>query len=217
MSYNMVDLPSGKMKSREGTVVDADDIIEQTIHDAEMMTRELGKLENFDDAAAHQLYKTVGMGALKFFILKVDPEKRMLFNPAESIDINGFTGPFVQYTYARTQSVMRKANTSKTFSNQDSSQNYHPVVINHREKELIKHILSYAEIIQEAATKLSPALIANYTYELAKTYNQFYHDCVVVDEQQVNQSFFRIQLTRATGQTIKSAFGLLGIDVPDRM
>ena len=219
MAYNMVDLPSGKMKSREGTVVDADDIMQETVNDAEVMTRELGKLADFESTAAKELYQTIGMGALKYFILKVDTEKRMLFNPAESIDINGNTGPFIQYAYARIQSVIRKAATIERFARQLESgfelSTAYP--INEKEKGLVKLVLSYEEIVQEAALRLAPSLIAGYAYDLAKAYNQFYHDNVVVDATASESSLFRISLSQKTATCIKNAFHLLGIEVPDRM
>lgn len=214
MSYNMVDLPSGKMKSREGTVVDADDIINETISDAEKMTRELGKLDDYDGEVAQQLYKTIGLGALKFFILRVDPEKRMLFNPQESIDINGFTGPFVQYTYARTRSVIRKA---ATLSLTTDAMQFDEITFNNHERALLKLILEFENIVLEAAQKLSPALIANYAFELAKTYNQFYHENVIIDSGNKPQSQFRLKLNEAVADAIKNSFLLLGIDVPEKM
>ncbi len=217
MAYNMVDLPSGKMKSREGTVVDADDIIQETINDAEAMTRELGKLDDFESDTAKTLYNTIGMGALKYFLLKVDPEKRMLFNPAESIDINGNTGPFIQYAYARIQSVIRKAATIESL-NMDSNHDLQTEIkLNEKEKDLIKLVLSFDEIVEEAALRYSPALIANYAYDLAKAYNQFYHDNVVVDAAETATSLFRISLSKQTAACIKAAFALLGIEVPERM
>lgn len=222
MSYNMVDLPQGKMKSREGTVVDADDLIDETIADAKKMTIELGKLDNFESEEAMQLYHIIGLGALKYFILKVDPEKRMLFNPAESIDINGHTGPFVQYAYARIQSVMRKAASLKPFSNGSMKQPHADTSmdagnLNEKEKELIKWLLSFADTVNEAADRLSPALIAQYSYEVAKAYNQFYHEHVVVDAENIPVSKFRLALSLQAGETIKKAFNLLGIRVPERM
>lgn len=219
MAYNMIDLPSGKMKSREGTVVDADDLIASTIDDAEKMTRESGKITNFDSEEAKRLFRTVGLGALKYFILKVDPEKRMLFNPAESIDINGNTGPFIQYAYARIQSVVRKANAAEVFASQLNIPASSLVIdtINDKEKDIIKLLLTADELINEAAQRLSPALIASYAYDLAKAYNQFYHDNVVVDETNIQLSLFRIELSKQTANSIKKALSLLGIDVPERM
>lgn len=219
MAYNMVDLPTGKMKSREGTVVDADDIMQETINDAEAMTRELGKLDDFETDAAKNLYRVIGMGALKYFILKVDPEKRMLFNPAESIDINGNTGPFIQYAYARIQSVVRKAASIESIARQLETGFELPVTypINDKEKDLVKLVLGYNEIVQEAALRFAPSLIASYAYDLAKAYNQFYHDNVVVDATSLETSLFRISLSQKTAECIKNAFALLGIEVPERM
>lgn len=213
MAYNMVDLPSGKMKSREGTVVDADDIIQETINDAEAMTRELGKLDDFESDTANNLYRIIGMGALKYFLLKVDPEKRMLFNPAESIDINGNTGPFIQYAYARIQSVIRKAATIESLNSNAQA----AINLNEKEKDLIKLVWSYDEIVEEAALRYSPALIANYAFDLAKSYNQFYHDNVVVDASEIATSLFRISLSKQTAACIKASLALLGIEVPERM
>lgn len=215
-NYNMVDLPTGKMKSREGTVVDADDLIQQTIDDAEQMTRQLGKLEGMDDDTAQKLFFDIGMGALKFYLLKVDPEKRMLFNPAESVDINGFTGPFVQYTFARIQSLKRKALSTGSLKDYSKLpwQQHKPDA---KELELIKQILNYKETVLLAAEKLSPALVANYAYETAKVFNQFYHDHVAVDETNVETSTFRIVLAAKTANILKHAFELLGINMPERM
>jgi arginyl-tRNA synthetase len=212
LSYGMVDLPSGKMKSREGTVVDADDLIKEIKEEAEMTTKALGKLDDFDSAEAKHLYHTIGMGALKYFILKVDPKKRMLFNPTESIDLNGNTGPFIQYTYARIRSVMRKGSSEfgvrslelrKTFSKE--------------EKDLVKHIYQFPNVVKSASASLSPALLANYVYELAKTFNHFYHDHVIVDEQEKETTAFRLQLSDLTSQVIKQSMKMLGIEVPERM
>ena len=164
LSYGMVDLPSGKMKSREGTVVDADELIEEMINSAKEISEELGKLENYNNAEKQNLYRIIGLGALKYFILKVDPKKRILFDPKESIDFNGNTGPFIQYTYARIQSILRKAD----FDYHQTNENYQ---LNDKEKSLIKQLLIYPEIIQNAAQNLSPALIANYSFELVKEYN----------------------------------------------
>ncbi len=211
LSYGMVDLPSGKMKSREGTVVDADDLINEIVEQAEMTTKAQGKLDDYDNDAAKELYHSIGMGALKYFILKVDPKKRMLFNPAESIDLNGNTGPFIQYTYARIQSVLRKGkgiNKSTDFSSHTPSP---------EEMKLIQLIYQYPHILSEAAGNYSPALIANYSYDLAKSYNHFYHDHVIVDENDLKTSSFRLSLSDFTSQVIKKSMELLGIQVPERM
>lgn len=212
LSYGMVDLPSGKMKSREGTVVDADDLIKDIIEEAELTTKAMGKIDNFDSAEAKKLYHDIGMGALKYFILKVDPKKRMLFNPTESIDLNGNTGPFIQYTYARTKSVISKSKT--IFKDFTPEKTYHFDAV---EKSLLKILYRYPGMLNEAASSHNPALVANYIYELAKGYNHFYHDHVVVDEQQSEASSFRTHLTSITADTIKHGMRLLGITVPERM
>lgn len=216
LSYNMVDLPSGKMKSREGTVVDADDLMQEMMDEAEKITRELGKIEDFDSEEAANLYKAIGMGALKYYILKVDPEKRMLFNPAESIDFNGNTGPFIQYTYARIQSVVRKGNSIEELKdNQFDMANYSSM--NDKEKMVVKSILDYPFSLQTAAEKYAPSVIANYVYELAKNYNHFYHENPIVDKAQLETTAFRIYLSKVTGDIVKKSLLLLGIQVPERM
>lgn len=217
LSYGMVDLPSGKMKSREGTVVDADELIDEMINEAKRITKELGKLDDFESAEAEKLYRIIGLGALKYFILKVDPEKRMLFNPVESIDFNGNTGPFIQYTHARICSVLRKG---ATFSSLKDYSNYNPArytSLSLKEKELIKLILLYPDIVDEAADKYNPSRIATHIYELAKTYNQFYHEQDIVDEKQIETSLFRLYLSSQTARVIKLGMSLLGIEVPERM
>ncbi|MCX6292324.1 MAG: arginine--tRNA ligase [Bacteroidetes bacterium] len=213
LSYGMVDLPSGKMKSREGTVVDADDLIKEITEEAEMTTKALGKLDDFDSEEAKHLYHVIGMGALKYFILKVDPKKRMLFNPAESIDFNGHTGPFVQYTFARIRSVMRKGE-NVNFSVSLSLQN---IRMTKEEKHLVRLIYNYPSVASEAAAGLSPALIANYVYELAKAFNHFYHDHVIVDEAAMELSVFRLQLSALTAAVISRSMNMLGIEVPEKM
>ncbi len=217
LSYAMVDLPSGKMKSREGTVVDADELMGEMIADAKKITKELGKIDDFENDEAEKLYRMIGLGALKYFILKVDPEKRMMFNPAESIDFNGHTGPFIQYTYARIRSVIRKGEKYpdlKEFQ-QFNMMKYHGV--NEKEKELMKQILRYPFVLGEAADKFSPAIIANYCYELAKYFNQFYHENAIVDVDQVDTSKFRMQLSFQCARVINMSMELLGIGVPERM
>lgn len=209
LSYGMVDLPSGKMKSREGTVVDADDLMDEMTQTAQQLSEELGKLEGYSEEEKTKLYKTIGFGALKYYILKVDPKKRILFNPEESVDFAGNTGPFIQYTYARIQSILRKA---------DFDLNKNALLILHpKEKELLKQIALYPETIQDAAKNHSPALIANYTYELVKEYNSFYQTVSILGEEIVAKKVFRVQLSKTVGNIIKSAFGLLGIEVPERM
>ncbi len=212
LSYGMVDLPSGKMKSREGTVVDADDLIVEMSTTAEEISEDLGKLEGYSKEEKQELYKTIGLGALKYYILKVDPRKRILFDPKESIDFQGNTGPFIQYTYARIQSILRKANLeSKDY------QNSVEVTLNPKEKELIKHVQLFPEVIADAAKAHSPALIANYTYELVKLYNSFFQNISILGADTEIEKVFRVQLSKTVGNTIKNAFGLLGINVPERM
>ncbi|MFN8164862.1 MAG: arginine--tRNA ligase [Bacteroidia bacterium] len=212
LSYGMVDLPTGKMKSREGTVVDADDLIKEIVEEAEMATKAQGKLDNFDSPQARQLYHDLGMSALKYYILKVDPKKRMLFNPAESIDLNGNTGPFISYTYARIRSVLRKGDNLKRQS--DDFTNHHP---SKEEKSLIKLIYQYPVVINEAAGNYNPALVAAYAYDLAKAYNHFYHDHVVVDAADQMTTSFRLHLSEMTSLVISKCMSLLGITVPERM
>jgi len=210
LSYGMVDLPSGKMKSREGTVVDADDLIVEMAQTAKTISQELGKLEGYTETEKEQLYKTIGLGALKYFILKVDPKKRILFDPAASIDFNGNTGPFIQYTYARIQSIKRKANfdfTKKVSLNK----------LDIKAKELLKHVQSFEETISLAAQNQSPALIANYIYDLVKLYNSFYQTVPILSNDNFNEKIFYVQLSDVVGRVIKTGFNLLGIDVPERM
>jgi len=210
LSYGMVDLPEGKMKSREGTVVDADDLMKEMTKTAGEISQELGKLEGYSKDEKESLYNIIGLGALKYYILKVDPKKRILFDPKESIDFNGNTGPFIQYTYARIQSILRKAEFN---DKQDIKvNNLHP-----KEKELIKLVQSYPEIIQNAAQNLSPALIANFTYELVKSYNSFYQSVPIFGADNANEKSLRIQLSYGVSSVIKSSFRLLGIEVPGRM
>ncbi len=212
LSYGMVDLPSGKMKSREGTVVDADDLMKEMVNTARDISEELGKLEGYSIEEKERLYKTIGLGALKYYILKVDPKKRILFDPKESIDFNGNTGPFIQYTYARIQSILRKADFDYNVTSIAVEMSLHP-----KEKEVIKIIQQYPEVIQNAAKNHSPALIANYTYELVKTYNSFYQSVPILGSTNQEEKVFRTRLSKMVGDTIKSAFNLLGIDVPERM
>ncbi|WP_318643221.1 arginine--tRNA ligase [Flavobacterium ardleyense] len=211
LSYGMVDLPSGKMKSREGTVVDADDLMNEMSTTAQKISEELGKLEEYSAAEKQDLYNTIGMGALKYYILKVDPKKRILFNPEESVDFAGNTGPFIQYTYARIQSILRKAKDS------DSAEISVAIELDSKEKELLKTLATYPEVIQTAAANHSPALIANFTYDLVKAYNSFYQTVPILGETDSDKRNIRIQLSRKVADTIASAFGLLGISVPERM
>lgn len=210
LSYGMVDLPEGKMKSREGTVVDADDLMGEMTRTAGEISQELGKLEGYSDKEKQRLYKIIGLGALKYYILKVDPKKRILFDPKESIDFNGNTGPFIQYTYARIQSILRKAGFSKKLDTDIKR-------LLPKEKELLKLTQAYPLIVQNAAENLSPAVIANYTYELVKSYNSFYQSVPIFGAEIEREKEFRIQLSYAVGSVIKSSCALLGIDVPDRM
>jgi len=213
LSYGMVDLPSGKMKSREGTVVDADDLMNEMTDTAKNISEELGKLDDYSNEEKAKLYTTIGLGALKYYILKVDPKKRILFNPEESVDFQGNTGPFIQYTYARIQSIIRKADfdfNNVTFSTSE-------VNLHEKEKELIKQLELYPEVIQNAAQNHSPALIANYTYDLVKEYNSFYQTVPILGSDNTTEKTFRVQLSQKVADTIASAFGLLGISVPERM
>ena len=209
LSYGMVDLPSGKMKSREGTVVDADELMLEMTTTARSISEELGKLEGYSEEEKNELYETIGLGALKYFILKVDPKKRILFDPKSSVDFQGNTGPFIQYTYARIQSIIKKA----TFD-------YSKVVaidLHEKEKELLKQLELYPDTIQQAAANYSPALIANYTYDLVKEFNSFYQNVSILGEEDQDKKIFRVQLAKKVANTIKSAFSLLGIRVPERM
>ncbi|MNQ78116.1 Arginine--tRNA ligase [compost metagenome] len=210
LSYGMVDLPSGKMKSREGTVVDADDLMQDMTDTAKQISEDLGKLDSYSAEEKAKLYKTIGLGALKYYILKVDPKKRILFNPEESVDFAGNTGPFIQYTYARIQSIIRKADFD--FSAKTNTEELHE-----KEKELVKQIELFPEVIQNAAQNHSPALIANYTYDLVKEYNSFYQSVHILGEVDLTKKIFRVQLSQKVGEVIKSAFTLLGIEVPERM
>lgn len=209
LSYGMVDLPSGKMKSREGTVVDADDLMDDMTLTAQSLSEELGKLDGFSDQEKQDLYETIGLGALKYYILKVDPKKRILFNPEESVDFAGNTGPFIQYTYARIQSILRKADFDLTFV---PLPNLHA-----KEKELIKQLGLFPEVIQQAAAQHSPALVANYTYDLVKEYNSFYQTVSILGESNQETKVFRVLLSSKVAAVIQSAFALLGIAVPNRM
>ena len=209
LSYGMVELPNGKMKSREGTVVDADDLMQEMYITAKEKAQELGKLENLSPEDKEKSYETVGLGALKYFMLKVDPKKKMLFNPAESIDFNGNTGPFIQYTYARIQSLLAKPGTVAEYQSDFS--------INTSEKELITLLSNYKEAVEKAANTLSPAIIANYVYEVVKSYNSFYQNNPILNNDDENIKNFRLKLSDRTGKTIKKSFELLGIGVVNRM
>ncbi len=212
LSYGMVELPHGKMKSREGTVVDADDLIEEMIQTAAEKSKERGKTEGMDDAQLHQLNNMIGLAALKYFILKVDPKKKMLFNPEDSIDLNGNTGPFIQYTHARIRSLVRKA--QEQFSNYSSVATSLP---GKEEISLLKHLYYFPQVVAESGEKFDPSLIANYIYDLAKQFNQYYADVAIFKEENETVKALRIQLAEATGKVIKNGMQLLGIQVPERM
>ena len=213
-SYGMVELPEGKMKSREGTVVDADDLIEEMVNTAKETSNELGKLDGLTQEEADNIARIVGLGALKYFILKVDARKNMTFNPKESIDFNGNTGPFIQYTYARIQSVMRKAAEAGIVIPAEI-----PVGIELSEKEegLIQMVADFAAVVKQAGTDYSPSIIANYTYDLVKEYNQFYHDFSILREENEAVKVFRLALSENVAKVVRISMGLLGIEVPDRM
>lgn len=210
LSYGMVDLPSGKMKSREGTVVDADDLMSEMIANAKEQSESLGKVTDFDDAEKNALYETIGLGALKYYLLKVDPRKRILFNPAESIDLQGHTGPFIQYSYARIQSILRKASYNDSLE-------YNIEQINQNEKDCIVQLLKYPAVIEEAANEYSPATLANYLYELAKSYNKFYHDDPILKLEDQELLKFRLSLSSNIAKVIRHGMNILGIAVPERM
>jgi arginyl-tRNA synthetase len=212
LSYGMVDLPSGKMKSREGTVVDADDLIDEMASTAETISEELGKLEDYNDAEKKTLYKIIGLGALKYHILKVDPKRRILFDPKESIDFQGNTGPFIQYTYARIQSILRRSVSTSVNDQANIS-----ISLHEKEKQLIKQLEQFPEVIQNAATQHSPALIANYTYDLVKDFNSFYQNVSILGADTDEEKTFRVALSKSVATTIKNAFSVLGIEVPERM
>ena len=214
LSYGMVDLPSGKMKSREGTVVDADDLIAEMEQTAKVISQELGKLDGYTEAQKEALYHTIGLGALKYYILKVDPKKRILFDPKESIDFQGNTGPFIQYTYARIQSILRKyaeTNNSKEVTV------IQPDTLQEKEKNLLKSITLFPSIVQDAADNYSPAVIANYVYDLVKDFNSFYQNVSILGEEDTNKRYFRVTMSKKIGEIIAESFKMLGIQVPERM
>jgi len=209
LSYGMVDLPEGKMKSREGTVVDADDLMIEMSATAETLSEELGKLEGMSNEDKKELYQIIGLGALKYFILKVDPKKSFLFDPKTSVDFAGNTGPFIQYTYARIQSILRgRAVVAK---------NYTLKSISTKEKDILKQLILYPEIIQQAAKQYSPALIANYIYDLVKLFNSFYQNIPILGGNDSELESFRVSLCNEVGKVIKTGTSLLGISVPKRM
>ncbi len=211
-SYGMVELPEGKMKSREGTVVDADDLMEEMVNTAKEVSQQLGKLDGLSESEIAEIAETVGLGALKYFLLKVDPRKNMTFNPRESIDFNGNTGPFIQYTYARIRSVLRRADEAGY-----DRTSYADVTPNEKETALIQRLADYPSVVADAAASYSPALIANYAYDLVKEYNQFYHDYSILREEDTAVRSLRLAISDATARTVKSAMALLGIKVPERM
>jgi arginyl-tRNA synthetase len=215
LSYGMVDLPSGKMKSREGTVVDADDLVEEMVETAKIKTAELGKIDDFSEEEAAQLYSTLALGALKYFLLKIDPKKRMMFNPEESIQFQGHTGPFIQYTHARISAILRKGEELKIDLHQshvNMEWNLHET-----ERDLIATLNEYKNDLMDAADNYAPSIIANYCFELAKNYNRFYTEVSIFKEANLDRRNFRVALSRQTAQTIKHGMSLLGIDVPERM
>ena len=209
LSYGMVDLPTGKMKSREGTVVDADDLMQEVIDAATESTQERGHIENMSEEERQHLFQTIGLGGLKYYLLKVDPKKRMLFNPEESIDLQGNTGPFIQYAYARIQSLL-----SKTGKPEVQGLN----ALEENELNLIKELSEFPKVLLSAAQNYSPAELANYTYELVKSYNQFYQSVPsIVNETDAAQKALRVNISHAVGQVVKTSMGMLGITVPERM
>ncbi|MFZ6000096.1 MAG: arginine--tRNA ligase, partial [Bacteroidota bacterium] len=212
LSYGMVDLPSGKMKSREGTVVDADDLMQEMADEAEKQTRELGKIEDATEKEIKELSEMIGLGALKFFLLKVDPKKRMMFDPNESIQLQGHTGPFIQYTHARIRSILRKAESMNV------SPSVEPVsALEPAEREVIFLLNSYNHKLQEAAREYSPAIIANFAYDLAKEYNQFYQSIPIFNESDPAKLRFRIAFSKVVADLLKKSMSLLGIHVPEKM
>ena len=220
LSYGMVELPSGKMKSREGTVVDADDIVEEMIATAKQHTEELGKVKDFEEHELADLYETIGLGAMKFYLLRVDPKKRMIFNPEESIDFHGFTGPFVQYTHARIQSVLRKVDSSQlTVDSNILPDNRQPTTDNllPLEKKLILAIEQYSQTLEQAANELNPSVIANYVFDLAKTFNAFYTEHSIANAESEEKKQLRLHIASMTANVIKSGMQLMGIQVPERM
>ena len=220
-SYGMVELPNGKMKSREGTVVDADDLMDKMVDDAKEISKDkVNTLQGITEEEANEIARKVGLGALKYFILKVDPRKNMLFNPAESIDFNGNTGPFIQYTYARIQSVLRKADLTPTLSQGEGAS---PLggdgreVLDPKELALIQRLTDYPSIVRNAGENFSPAVICNYAYDLACDFNSFYHDLSILNEPDSDKRALRLLLAKNVAKVIQSALSLLGIEVPERM
>ncbi len=213
LSYGMVDLPSGKMKSREGTVVDADDLMEEVVQEARASGEQLSKLDDFSEPEKSALFEMIGLAAVKYYLLKVDPKKRMLFDPAASIDLQGHTGPFIQYTYARIKSLLRKVEGMGTWSPEHVPQ----WALLPEERAVLKHLHQFPHVLHESASKLDPALMANHTYELVKAYNGFYQSVPVMKEEDGSKKNFRLALSMAVGQMTKKAMWCLGIEVPERM
>jgi arginyl-tRNA synthetase len=214
LSYGMVELPEGKMKSREGTVVDADDLVNEMLETAREMSKEVGKIADFPEEEKEAIYKKVGLGALKYFILKVDPKKNMTFDPRESIDFNGNTGPFIQYSYARINSLLDKARDNNiTMPRQIDDQ----ISLNEKETQLVKLIHKFPVVISEAAEQMNPSEIANFVYDIAKEYNQFYHDNPVIKAESSKKIDLRIMLSIQVAKVIREGMWLLGIDLPKRM
>lgn len=216
LSYGMVELPEGKMKSREGTVVDADDLMKEMIQTAENTTKELGKADGLNEVEAKKLYETIGLGALKYFMLKVDPKKKMLFKPAESIDFNGNTAPFIQFNYVRILALLRKAKDG-LFNYNDVDVFINNVQLLDKEKDLIVKLYRFNDTVQQAANDYNPSIIANYTYDLAKEYSQYYHDTPILKEEQKDLILFRLHLSKSIGEAMQAAMSLLGIQMPERM
>jgi arginyl-tRNA synthetase len=217
LSYGMVDLPTGRMKSREGTVVDADDLIDEMVSIAAKHTEELGKVAGFTEVELRELYDTIGLGALKFFLLRVDPKKRMVFNPEESIDFHGFTGPFVQYTHARIKSILRKERANPTYGITDAPSETSKPDLLPLEKELIILLEQFHTIVEQAAEEHNPSVIAIYIFTVAKTYNTFYAEHSVMNAESHDKKQLRLQLSEMTANIIATSMHLLGIKVPERM
>jgi len=214
LSYGMVELPEGKMKSREGTVVDADDLIDEMISNARAMSYDLGKLEGLTEEEKEQIFRIIGLGALKYYILKVDPVKNMTFNPRESIDFDGNTGPFIQYTHARIKSVFRKA---AEMGIELPVKTAVDVMVNEKERNILKLIHEFPDVVKNSGEAYNPSLIANYIYDLTKEYNQFYHDYPILKEMDDRIRDMRLMLSAITARVLKNGMALLGIEVPERM
>jgi len=217
LSYGMVELPSGKMKSREGTVVDADDLVEEMVSIARQKTEELGKVKDFTTEELKDLYDIIGLGALKFFLLRVDPKKKMIFNPEESIDFHGFTGPFIQYTHARIKSIMRKADVNGELSIVNHSPFTFHLSLLPLEKELLLTLEQFPTVLKESASEHDPSKVAIYVFNLAKTFNSFYTEHSIANAENEEKKRLRLALSQLTAQTLKNGMSVLGIRVPERM